>query len=137
MFALTVALAASNSFLIPTHQVNALIMGPGGYRVVDFMRAGGLMTVLFLVILIPDGEPHLLSEAGRRESVCPGRGLADSPCAIDARRCCDTPSLDAIGARIHIPYHQEELRRMQPKTLLLGDSEPASSCRGRWLPRTR
>ena len=28
-------------------------MGPGGYRVVDFMRAGGLMTILFLVILIP------------------------------------------------------------------------------------
>ena len=53
MFALTVALAASNSFLIPTHQVNALIMGPGGYRVVDFMRAGGIMTILFLVILIP------------------------------------------------------------------------------------
>ena len=53
VFALTVALAASNSFLIPTHQVNALIMGPGGYRVVDFMRAGGIMTILFLVILIP------------------------------------------------------------------------------------
>ena len=53
VFAMTVALAASNSFLIPTHQVNALTMGPGGYRVVDFMRAGGLMTVLFLVILIP------------------------------------------------------------------------------------
>ena len=53
VFALTVALAASNSLLIPTHQVNALIMGPGGYRVVDFMRAGGVMTILFLVILIP------------------------------------------------------------------------------------
>ena len=53
VFALTVALAASNSFLIPTHQVNALTMGPGGYRVADFMRAGGLMTILFLVILIP------------------------------------------------------------------------------------
>ncbi|MCK5363331.1 MAG: SLC13 family permease, partial [Gammaproteobacteria bacterium] len=33
VFALTVALATSNSFLIPTHQVNALIMGPGDYRV--------------------------------------------------------------------------------------------------------
>jgi len=29
MFALTVAISTSNSFLIPTHQVNALIMGPG------------------------------------------------------------------------------------------------------------
>jgi di/tricarboxylate transporter len=52
VFALTVALATSNSFLIPTHQVNALIMGPGGYRVPDFMRAGGVMTLLFLVVLI-------------------------------------------------------------------------------------
>ena len=52
LFALTVALATSNSFLIPTHQVNALIMGPGGYRVKDFMKAGGIMTVLFLIVLM-------------------------------------------------------------------------------------
>ncbi len=52
MFALTVALATSNSFLIPTHQVNALIMGPAGYRVADFMRAGGVMTALFLVVMM-------------------------------------------------------------------------------------
>jgi len=50
VFALTVAIATSNSFLIPTHQVNALIMGPAGYRVADFMRAGGIMTVLFLAV---------------------------------------------------------------------------------------
>ncbi len=50
LFALTVAIATSNSFLIPTHQVNALIMGPGGYRVPDFIRAGGIMTILFLVV---------------------------------------------------------------------------------------
>lgn len=52
VFALTVAIATSNSFLIPTHQVNALIMGPAGYRVPDFMKAGGIMTVLFLVVMI-------------------------------------------------------------------------------------
>ncbi len=52
VYALTVALATSNSFLIPTHQVNALIMGPGGYRVPDFMKAGGIMTILFLVVLM-------------------------------------------------------------------------------------
>jgi di/tricarboxylate transporter len=52
VFALTVAIATSNSFIIPTHQVNALIMGPGGYRVPDFMRAGGVMTVLFLVVML-------------------------------------------------------------------------------------
>jgi len=50
IFALTVAVATSNSFFLPTHQVNALIMGPGGYQVKDFMRAGGVMTVLFLAI---------------------------------------------------------------------------------------
>jgi len=52
VFALTVAIATSNAFLIPTHQVNALIMGPGGYRVADFVRAGGIMTVLFLVVMM-------------------------------------------------------------------------------------
>ena len=52
MFALTVALCTSNSFLIPTHQVNALIMGPAGYRVLDFLRVGGGMTILFLVVTV-------------------------------------------------------------------------------------
>ncbi len=52
VFALTVAIATSNSFFIPTHQVNALIMGPGGYRVTDFMKAGGIMTILFLVVMM-------------------------------------------------------------------------------------
>ena len=50
IYALIVAISTSNSFLIPTHQVNALIMGPGGYQVADFMRAGGIMTLLFLVV---------------------------------------------------------------------------------------
>jgi len=47
-----VALATSNSFLIPTHQVNALIKGPGGYRVPDFMRAGIFMSILFIVVMM-------------------------------------------------------------------------------------
>ncbi len=50
VFALTVAISTSNSFLIPTHQVNALIMGPAGYRVIDFVRSGGIMTILFLIV---------------------------------------------------------------------------------------
>jgi len=52
VYALTVAIATSNSFLIPTHQVNALIMGPGGYKVADFIKAGGIMTVLFIVVMM-------------------------------------------------------------------------------------
>lgn len=50
IFAMTVAISTSNSFLIPTHQVNALIMGPAGYRVMDFVKTGGVMTILFLVV---------------------------------------------------------------------------------------
>ena len=50
LFALTVAISTSNSFIIPTHQVNALIMGPAGYKVTDFVKSGGIMTVLFLIV---------------------------------------------------------------------------------------
>ena len=49
---LMAAVCAANSFLIPTHQVNALIMSPGGYRNADFFRAGSGMTLIFLIIAI-------------------------------------------------------------------------------------
>jgi hypothetical protein len=70
--ALTVALATSNAFLIPTHQVNALIMTPGGYEVRDFPRRG-IMTVLFLAVLstgcctdgLRRGDPCRHAAAGR------------------------------------------------------------------------
>jgi di/tricarboxylate transporter len=52
-FGLIVAIAASNAFLLPTHQVNALLMGPGGYRVADYLRAGLAMTLLFIGLLVP------------------------------------------------------------------------------------
>ena len=52
VFALTVALATSNSFLLPTHQVNALIMGPAGYRNADYLKVGGAMTVIYLIVLV-------------------------------------------------------------------------------------
>jgi len=52
VFALIVAIAASNAFLLPTHQVNALIMDPGGYRVLDFLRAGGPLTLLYAVVAL-------------------------------------------------------------------------------------
>jgi di/tricarboxylate transporter len=42
MAALVVGLATSNSFILPTHQVNALYMGPGRYRSVDFMKRARL-----------------------------------------------------------------------------------------------
>jgi len=52
VFGLIVAIAASNSFILPTHQVNALIMEPGGYRVADYLRAGGALTVLYMVVAL-------------------------------------------------------------------------------------
>lgn len=48
--ALLVAVAASNSFILPTHQVNAYIMGAGNFRNSDFMKAGGIMSVIFLLV---------------------------------------------------------------------------------------
>lgn len=50
--AMVVALAASNTFVLPTHQVNALIMRPGGYKTMDYAKAGAGMTLLFLAVLI-------------------------------------------------------------------------------------
>lgn len=50
--ALVVAVSASNTFILPTHQVNALIMRPGGYRTKDYMRAGLGMTVLYTAVLM-------------------------------------------------------------------------------------
>lgn len=50
--AVVVAVSASNTFILPTHQVNALIMRPGGYRTKDYMRAGAGVTVLYTALLI-------------------------------------------------------------------------------------
>lgn len=50
--ALLVAVCASNSFVLPTHQVNALFMSPGGYRNADYIRAGGIMSFVFLALAV-------------------------------------------------------------------------------------
>ncbi len=50
--ALVVGLGTSNSFILPTHQVNALYMGAGRYRTLDFVRAGSVMSLLFLAIVV-------------------------------------------------------------------------------------
>ncbi len=51
IFALTVALATSNTFILPSNQVNTLIAGPGGYTGSDFMRIGIWMTLVFWVVM--------------------------------------------------------------------------------------
>jgi di/tricarboxylate transporter len=50
--ALLVAVCASNSFILPTHQVNAFLMTPGGYKNKDYIRAGSGMTILFLIVAV-------------------------------------------------------------------------------------
>lgn len=50
-FALMVAVATSNAFVIPTHQANALISLPGQYKITDFIRAGAFMSIGYLVIV--------------------------------------------------------------------------------------
>lgn len=50
--ALMAAVCAANSFILPTHQVNALLMSSGGYRNKDYLRAGGGMTILFLLVVV-------------------------------------------------------------------------------------
>jgi len=50
--ALLAAVCAGNSFILPTHQVNALLMSAGGYRNADYIKAGSGMTLLFLLLVI-------------------------------------------------------------------------------------
>ncbi len=47
---LQVGLCAANSFVLPTHHVNALLMTPGGYRVNDYLKAGSLLSLLFVTL---------------------------------------------------------------------------------------
>jgi di/tricarboxylate transporter len=50
--ALVVAVACSNTFVLPTHQVNALVMRPGGYRTIDYFKAGTGMTFIYLIVMM-------------------------------------------------------------------------------------
>lgn len=52
MAALVVGVACSNTFVLPTHQVNALIMRPGGYRTIDYFKAGSGMTILYMIVMM-------------------------------------------------------------------------------------
>ncbi|MGD8333886.1 MAG: SLC13 family permease, partial [Desulfobacterales bacterium] len=48
-----VAMAASASFMTPiSHPANILVMGPGGYRFLDYIKVGGLLTLVILLIIV-------------------------------------------------------------------------------------
>ncbi len=49
---LLAAVCAGNSFVLPTHQVNALLMTAGGYNTRDYFKSGGGMTVVFLAVAV-------------------------------------------------------------------------------------
>ncbi|MBU0909336.1 MAG: SLC13 family permease [Proteobacteria bacterium] len=52
MAALVVAISCSNNFILPTHQVNSMVLQPGGYQTMDYFKAGSGMTILFLLVML-------------------------------------------------------------------------------------
>lgn len=51
---MAVAVAASSAFLTPVgHQVNLIVMGPGGYRFADYLRVGVPLTLLTTAVAVP------------------------------------------------------------------------------------
>lgn len=50
---MAIAMASSASFTTPiSHPANILVMGPGGYRFMDYVKVGGLLTIFILVVLM-------------------------------------------------------------------------------------
>ena len=48
-----ISLAASAAFMTPfSHKANLLVMGAGGYRTTDYLRAGTPLTLVFLVLIV-------------------------------------------------------------------------------------
>ena len=53
-FLMTVAIAASCSFLTPVgHQNNTLVIGPGGYKFFDYIRMGLPLEIIVIAIALP------------------------------------------------------------------------------------
>ena len=52
-FMMAIAMAASASFTTPiSHPANILVMGPGGYRFADYLKVGGLLTIVILAVIM-------------------------------------------------------------------------------------
>jgi di/tricarboxylate transporter len=51
-FAMMIAVAASTSYLTPLEPACLMVYGPGRYRFIDFLKVGGLLTVIVYVLAI-------------------------------------------------------------------------------------
>jgi di/tricarboxylate transporter len=51
-FAIMIAVAASTSYLTPLEPACLMVYGPGRYRFADFLRVGGLLTVIIFAIAL-------------------------------------------------------------------------------------
>lgn len=51
-FAMMIAVAASTSYLTPLEPACLMVYGPGRYRFVDFLKVGGLLTVIVFILAI-------------------------------------------------------------------------------------
>src|SRR6056297_582970 len=49
--ALLAAVSASNSFILPTHQVNAFFMSAGDYKSSDYLKAGAFLSLTYIFIV--------------------------------------------------------------------------------------
>jgi di/tricarboxylate transporter len=50
---MAIAMAASASFTTPiSHPANILVMGPGGYSFMDYLKVGGLLTLVILGVIM-------------------------------------------------------------------------------------
>lgn len=54
MIIMAVAMAASASFTSPiSHPANVLVMGPGGYRFIDYVKMGILLAIVVMLTVLP------------------------------------------------------------------------------------
>jgi di/tricarboxylate transporter len=51
-FAITIAVAASCTFPTPLEPVTAIVYGPGKYRFSDYVKVGGLLTVVVMIVTL-------------------------------------------------------------------------------------
>ena len=51
-FAITIAIAASCTFPTPLEPVTAIVYGPGKYRFSDYVKVGGLLTIVVMIVTL-------------------------------------------------------------------------------------